>query len=206
MKYSTFGIAVFIAVGILAFIFWPKSFNVEDVKNYPPKSSTVVAFGDSLVEGVGSVDEGFVSDLENRLRIDIINEGISGNTTQQGLERIDDVLSYDPGVVILLLGGNDYLRKIDDSQTERNLSTIIKRLQDDGIVVILLGVRGGALKDNFKDMYKDLAKQYDTAFVSNVLAGLITNPELMYDSIHPNDSGYELIADRVEPILREVLR
>jgi lysophospholipase L1-like esterase len=199
-----FSILVLILV-ILFFIFNNSEIKVKESYNYPPKNNTVVAFGDSLVEGFGSTDGGFVSDLEKQIGIEIINEGVSGNTTDDGLERIVDVLRHNPGVVLLLLGGNDYLRREGEDQTRENLSQIIEILQDDGILVILLGVRVGVLKDNFKNMYKDLSKEYKTVLVSNVLEGLVGNSELMEDIIHPNDLGYKIIADRIEPILREVL-
>ncbi|MEX0934887.1 MAG: arylesterase [Candidatus Paceibacterota bacterium] len=174
----------------------------REVVNTPPKNDTIVAFGDSLVEGVGATPgHDFISLLERTLDREIINLGKSGDTTESALNRIDEVLSYNPGVVILLLGGNDYLRQMPQEETEENLREIIGTLQREGVVVLLLGVRGGVLSDNYASMYSRLSQEYGTAYVSNVLRGLITNPEYMSDSIHPNDRGYERIAERVLPVL-----
>lgn len=128
----------------------------------------------------------------------IVNLGVSGDTTAQGLARIDDVLSIDPGTVIVLLGGNDYLRKIPQQETFANLKTIVTKLQSHGIMVVLLGVRGGLLVDKFDRDFKKLAKETEAIFVPNVLDGLIGDTKYMSsDAIHPNNKGYEKIAERV---------
>ena len=96
------GFAILVLAPIAYFLFRDGS-----ITNYPPKNQTIVAFGDSLVEGVGATPgNDFVSLVERTLRVDIINKGKSGDTTAHGLARIDEVLVEDPGIVILLLGGN----------------------------------------------------------------------------------------------------
>jgi len=197
------GAVLLVVISVGAYLLWPQA----AIKNYPPDGTTIVAFGDSLVEGVGATDgNDFVSVLSREIGEPIINLGISGNTTEQGLARIDDVLSQDPKIVILLLGGNDYLRRIPQTTTRQNLATMIERIQAEGAVVVLLGVRGGILRDNFDAMYEELADTYDTAYVSDVLDGLFGNNAYMADGIHPNDAGYALIAERVanelEPLLK----
>lgn len=197
------GFAILILVPLAYFLFRGDG----AVVNYPPKNQIVVAFGDSLVEGVGANGGGgFVSIVSSRLGIDIVNKGKAGDTTEMGLARIDEVLAEDPGVVILLLGGNDALRRVPKETTFQNLSTMIERFQAAGAVVVLLGVRGGILGDGYKEEYDTLAKKYHTAYVSNVLDGLIGDARYMYDGIHPNDIGYQMVADRVVPVLARVLR
>lgn len=190
--------ASLIVIPILALILY-FVFKSPNIKNYPPKNSTIVAFGDSLVQGVGSTEgNDFVTLLSKKTGRPIVNLGVSGNTTAQGLERIDEVISKDPGTVIVLLGGNDYLRKIPQDQTFSNLRKIIATLQSKGIVVILLGVRGGLLVDKFNSDFEDLAKDTGVIFVSNVLDGLIGDSRYMSsDSIHPNDMGYQRIAEKI---------
>lgn len=189
-----------VIVGI--FIFLPET----TIKNYPSRGSTIVAFGDSLVEGYGaSPGNDFVSVLSQDISEPIINLGVSGNTTELGLSRIDAVLAKDPKIVILLLGGNDYLRRIPRETTEANLRTIIERIQAKGAMVVLLGVRGGVLLDGFDAMYENLADMYGTAYVPDVLDGLFENNQLMSDGIHPNDAGYKIIAGRVAKELRPLL-
>ncbi len=174
-------------------------FKSPNIKNYPPKNSTIVAFGDSLVLGVGSTESNdFVSLLSKKTGRPIVNLGVSGNTTAQGLERIDEVISKDPGTVIVVLGGNDYLRKLPQEETFNNLRKIITTLQSKGIMVVLLGVRGGLLVDKFNSDFKSLAKETGVVFVPNVLDGLIGDSRYMTsDGIHPNDLGYQKIAEKV---------
>ena len=178
-----------------------------DIKNYPPKDGPIVAFGDSLVQGVGAtIGNDLISLLSKKIGEPIVNLGISGNTTAQGLERVDEVLQKEPRVAIVLLGGNDYLRKVPISETFSNLRTIIERIQASGSIVLLLGVRGGLISDRFDSYYEDLAEETGSAYVSDVLSGLITDQRYMSDAIHPNDIGYARIAERVVPVLKEIMR
>ncbi len=193
-------------VGVALFFLYSGS---TPVTNYPSEGTTVVAFGDSLVEGVGATQKGgFVTLLSQKLTAekgsDIINLGMAGDTTESALARIDTVLATNPRVVIVLVGGNDYLRRTPQETTRKNLATIIEKIQSRGSVVILLGVRGGILKDNFSDMYESLSEEYGTAYVSDVLEGLMGKKEFMSDTTHPNDSGYARIAGRVYPVLLDV--
>ncbi len=181
--------------------------NKKDQPNInPPKNAKIVAFGDSLVRGMGSTaGNDFVSLLSRSIGAPIINEGKSGDTTVTAMTRLDEVIAHDPGTVIILLGGNDYLRKVPMETTFANLNTIIDRLKQNNTRVILLGVRGGLLKDLYDEDFAQLAKDQDVPYISNVLEDLIGNDSLMSDAIHPNDKGYAIIAERVLPVLREVL-
>lgn len=195
-----------VIAAVLLTLYLLKDGSQENVTNYPPDGSTIVAFGDSLVLGIGATEgNDFVSVLSRNMGMPIENLGVGGNTTAQGLDRINDVLERDPDIVLLLLGGNDYLRKIPKEMTLQNLESIIIRLHEVGSIVVLLGVRGGLFKDNLKGDFENLAKEHNTAYVPNVLAGLIGKPEFMSDTIHPNDKGYALIAAKIEPILEKLL-
>jgi acyl-CoA thioesterase-1 len=203
MNYKTWLIIIGIAIaGMLAWLF----FKPIHITNYPPGNDTILAFGDSLVQGVGaSPGHDFVTNLSNQIGHPIINMGVSGNTTADGLARINDVLEQKPGVVILLLGGNDYLKRIPQKETFSNLDKIITILQSNGAVVVLIGVRGGLLSDHFDGSFKDSAKRKGTLFVSNILDGLIGNQTLMFDQVHPNDAGYMKMAEKIYPVLKKAL-
>ncbi len=176
------------------------------IKNYPPKNNIVVAFGDSLVEGYGSTaGHDFVSLLSQKLNRQIINLGVSGNTTAEGLARIDTVLARDPGTVVVLFGGNDYLRNIPEAETFDNLRQIVSTLQSKGIFVVLLGVQGGIFNDHFQASFEKLAKETGAVYVPNVLLGLFGNPKYMFDAVHPNDLGYAKIADKVYGVIRNYI-
>jgi len=172
-----------------------------------PKNQTIVAFGDSLVQGVGSTEgNDFVSVTSRKLGVPIINKGRSGDTTESALERIGEVLALDPGVVIVVLGGNDYLRRVPKETTFKNLEEIIKKFKDNGTIVVLFGTRGGALRDTYEEDYARLAKKSKVIYIGNILRGLLGNKELMSDQIHPNDAGYARISGRLVPILSDIIR
>jgi acyl-CoA thioesterase-1 len=198
-----------ILVGVLivgaAFLFF---FATSDtVTNYPSAGTTIVAFGDSLVEGVGATSgNDFVSVLSRQLDEPIVNLGVRGDTTAAALARIDQVIEQDPKVVIVLLGGNDYLQRIPKEETFSNLNQIVTTIHDSGAVVVLLGVQGGLLSDGYKSEYESLAESLGTAYVPNVLDGLFGKADLMSDTVHPNDAGYQIIADKVESVVSELVQ
>jgi acyl-CoA thioesterase-1 len=165
----------------------------------------IIAFGDSLVEGYGAPRGGdFVSKLSISLGVPIQNYGRSGDTTADGIARVKEVEGRGD-IAILLLGGNDALKKVPVSQTKENLATLIKRLQADGKThVILVGVLGGFPSDPYAPMFRELAKEYQVTYVPNILSGLIANTKYMSDQVHPNEAGYEKIAERLAPILNTV--
>ncbi len=178
------------------------------IKNYPSSGTDIVAFGDSLIAGVGATSDNtnLVGVLSRRLGKPIVNLGVSGNTTANGLKRLSELDKYKPKVVMLLLGGNDYLQKVPIDTTFSNLEKIIKDIQSRGAVVLLLGVRGGIINDKFDERFEELAEKTGSAYVSNVLDGLITKNEYMADAIHPNDTGYAKIAARVYPVLQGIVK
>jgi acyl-CoA thioesterase-1 len=173
----------------------------------PTHGTTVVAFGDSLVAGRGASDgQDFVTVLSQRTGIPIVNAGRSGDTTGRALARLQtDVLAYDPRIVIVLLGGNDFLRRVPVDQAFDNLGTIVERIRSRGSAVILVGVSVGLLSDPYAARYEALARRTASGLVPGILDGIIGHSSLMADTIHPNDRGYAIVADRVEPMLRELL-
>jgi len=209
MNNGTRLVILILVVSIAVFLMLPLFSQTSDIKNYPSKGTGVIAFGDSLVVGVGSAQKGgFVSKLSNYIGEPIKNYGRSGDTTTDALMRVNGVLKDDPNpkVVLVLLGGNDYLQKIPEEKTFQNLGLIITTFQNQGAVVVLLGVRGGVLRDGREEKFKKLAEDYQTAYVPDVLDGLFGNGEFMSDAIHPNDKGYEKISKKVYPVVTEVIQ
>jgi acyl-CoA thioesterase I len=174
------------------------------VTNYPPPNPSIVAFGDSLVFGQGATEgNDFVSVLSRLVGRPIENLGVSGNTTGDGLTRVREVTNRNPGIAIILLGGNDTLRRVPPETTERNLGGIVETVSEGGAVVILVGVRGGILGTNREEMYERIAKQYGAVYVSDILEDILLDPSRMSDGIHPNDAGYAHIAERLYTVFRE---
>jgi lysophospholipase L1-like esterase len=173
----------------------------------PTAGHTIVAFGDSLVEGRGASEgQDFVSLLARRIGRPIINAGRSGDTTAAALARLDaDVLAREPRVVIVLLGGNDFLRRVPVEVTFGNLARIVERIRARGAAVLLVGVAVGLFSDPYGDEYARIARAASAGLVPDVLDGIFGDAALMADSIHPNDRGYVIVADRVEPALRALL-
>ena len=174
----------------------------------PPQSGTqVIAFGDSLVKGKGaSPGKDWVSLLSKQLGVTILNKGRNGETTRLALARLDgDVLQEDPRVVIVCLGGNDALRRWPREETFQNLTRIIGRIQETGAAVVLVGIRGGLLIDPYDEAFEALARKNRTYFVPDIMEGILGNAAWLADTVHPNDLGYQHIAERLAPILRNVL-
>jgi lysophospholipase L1-like esterase len=198
-KYGLIGMVL--ALVVVAWVVFPGK--APQITNYPPKNQKNVAFGDSLVFGYGATTgKDFVSVLAGKLDRTIVNLGKSGDTTTDGLARVDVVKKEDPGVVILLLGGNDYLRRVNEETTKQNLVTLVETFERNGAVVVLLGVRGGVLIDGREEMYRTIAEEHGAVYVEDVLSGIFGNSELMFDGIHPNDVGYARIANRLYEIFQ----
>lgn len=194
MKYA---IGIGIVALFLAVLFFLRGDHVE---GYPPRGGTsVVAFGDSLIEGVGATPgNDLVSRLARDLGVPIVNAGKSGDTTAMARARFErDVLAHDPRAVLILLGGNDFLKRVPREETFNNLRAMIQELHDQGVFVVLLGVRGGLVGDRYESDFDVLAKETGVLYVPNVLDGILGEPSLLADAIHPNDAGYARIAERV---------
>jgi acyl-CoA thioesterase I len=198
---------LFLFIGILSSALYMLFTTQTTVSDFPRKEGPIVAFGDSLMQGVGATDGNtFVDILSQRIGEDIINLGVSGNTTVDALMRIRELEEYNPRLVIILLGGNDALRNISPDDTFQNLSLLIETLHKKNAAVLLLGITGGiSYGQTYEREFEALAERYKVAFVPNVLHGLIGRPEFMSDAIHPNDAGYTRIADKIEPELQYLL-
>ncbi len=195
MKVAIAFFITLIAVFTIVFVLYENDYKIT---NYPPSSGPIVAFGDSLVYGVGAErQEGFVGPLSQKLGKDIANLGVPGDTTHDGLTRLSDVTSRNPSVVFVLLGGNDRLKQYSQEETILNLREIITILQSKGAMVVLLGVKGNFFSKRFDSELEALARETGAVFVPDVLDGIFGNADLMFDSIHPNERGYRMIAEKV---------
>ena len=202
-KHLFIGLLAIVAV-VAGYFAW--QWRPYQIANLDSQGTTVVAFGDSLVHGVGSRNQGdFISLLSAKIGEPIINLGKSGDTTASALERLDAIFQHNPKIVIVLLGGNDFLRRIPMETTFQNLDRIVRTIQSHGAAVLLLGVRGGLLYDSYDSRFASFARERHAAFVPNVLDGLLGNDSLMSDTIHPNNDGYIRIADKVYPVLKDML-
>ncbi len=201
------GALLIVIAGLLVYYFRPTP-SPSYITNYPSSGTDIIAFGDSLVVGAGSTPgHDFVSDLSADINEPIVNLGEDGDTTAQALARINVLSAYHPKVVILLVGGDDYLDKDNMTQAFVNLGEIIQNIQSRGAVVLLVGERISPTVGNFDGQFVQLVATYHTAYVPGVLDGVFNNPQYMSsDGIHPNDAGYAIIASRILPVLKEVMQ
>lgn len=181
------------------------------------RERVIVAFGNSLTAGLGlPADEAYPAILEKRLRLNhypyrVINAGVSGDTTAGGLRRINWVLRNQPDLVILELGANDGLRGLDVDEAEKNLSKIIERLQEEGVEVVLAGMKiplnyGKAYTEAFEQIYRNLAARYQITLIPFFLEGVAARPLLnQADGIHPTAKGYQIIVEQIWDILEPLL-
>lgn len=189
------------AVALILVLLGGAAFSIEAHGNHP----TVVALGDSLTIGVNS-DESYVDILSDWSDVNIINEGVSGDTTQEALDRLQsDVLSRNPDVVLVFLGGNDILQNIPKETTFSNLSLIVERIQNSGAEVILLGLHNRVFRFDYETGYENVADNTSARYVPNVLEDILGDGDLMADAVHPNKEGHRIIADRIWPEFQEAL-
>jgi len=178
----------------------------------------VVALGDSLTAGLGvAADEAFPARLQARLRAEgydyrVVNAGVSGDTTAGGLRRVDWALHAHPDVVIVALGANDGLRGQSPQAIRANLEEIVARLQASGARVLLVGMRlppnyGAEYTKEFEAVFPAVARRAKIALMPFLLDGVAADPRLnQADGIHPTAAGQQMIADRLWPYLRPLLR
>ncbi len=170
-----------------------------------PHNATILAYGDSLTYGKGVEEEqsypSVLADLSSR---EVINAGISGETTKQGLARLASVLEEnEPHLMILLEGGNDILRNQNLSQTKQNLASMIEMAQSQGVQVLLIGVPEKKLFSNSAKIFPELAEQYELVFEGKLIASLLRSPEYKSDSVHFNKLGYEKLAQSIYQLLQD---
>lgn len=189
----------------------------ETLREKAADPKKLMVFGDSLVAGYGiAITDSFPAQLEKKLQADgrnikVINAGVSGDTTSAGVTRLDWSLSQKPDYVIVVLGGNDMLRQIDQKVTRDNLDKIIKALRRRDIPVLLAGMRSyrnlSAISGgDIATVYEDIAKSNDVLLYPFFLEGVaLEAPYNLDDGIHPNPAGIAKIVDNIYPSVMKLL-
>ncbi len=182
-----------------------------------PERPKIVALGDSLTAGFGlALDEAYPAVLQERLdergyQFEVVNAGVSGDTTAGGLRRLDWVLEGDVRILILALGGNDGLRGLPVAEMKRNLASMIERAQSRGIAVLLTSMEappnlGASYTAEFRQVFRELEKEYDVASLPFLLQDVAGERALNQpDGIHPNSEGARVIANNVWTILEPIV-
>lgn len=195
----------------------PKAATAAPATAAPAKKEAaykVAVLGDSITAGLGlPLDQAFPAVVEKTLKaegIDIAvhNNGVSGDTSSGGAQRVDWVLKQQPNVLVVELGGNDLLRGQPVPLTKEKLSAIVKAGKDSGATVVLLGITapgsvGPEHKATFDAIYPDLAREHGAKLVPGFLDGLMGKPELLQaDGLHPTAEGHRQLAKALTPVLR----
>ncbi len=178
----------------------------------------IMLYGDSLMAGYGlSQNENLSSALSSMFnvgesKVQIINASVSGNTSSNGLARLDWSLADKPDIVILCLGANDMLRGIDPELTKQNLNKMIEKMLQNGTKVILAGMRspdsmGKNYQQKFDLIYKELAEEHDVIFMPFLLEGVALERDyLQNDYKHPNTLGVSIMASNLYPYILQSMR
>jgi len=177
----------------------------------------IMLYGDSLMAGYGLLQKNnLASELSREIKangsmISIINASISGNTSKNGLSRVDWSLGDKPNIVILCLGANDMLRGLDPSLTKNNLDLIINKFINNNALVILAGMQspesmGPKYKSEFDEIYPGLSKQYNLIFMPFLLEGIALEKDLLQaDYQHPNAEGIKVMAKNLSPYIFQAI-
>lgn len=168
-----------------------------------PPDGVILAFGDSLTVGVGATrDNSYPSVLARLSGLQVINSGVSGETTRYGLDRLKTELAEArPDLLILAEGGNDILRNQDPDEIKANLSAMIELANQDGIPVVLLGIPEKKLFSDSAPLYRELAEEHQLVFDGELVADLLRTPSLKSDQIHLNAAGYRQMAEAIHELL-----
>jgi len=180
---------------------------------------TILALGDSLTEGLGvASDANYPAQLQSALHqkgyknIQVINSGLSGETSTGMINRLDWVAQTHPDITILTIGANDAIRGIDVAIVDKNIRTAIARLQNDGSVIVLGGMQiydnlGSDYVNAFSKMYPKIAKDTGSALIPFFLEGVAADRKLnQADAIHPTAEGYKIVVNsNILPVLLPVI-
>lgn len=165
----------------------------------------IVAFGDSLTAGKGVAAEfAYPTVLEELTGFTVINAGISGETTDEGLQRLPEVLDTEnPALLILFEGGNDILRNQDLTNTKANLDQMIGIAKQRNIQVALVGLPRKQLFSSTAEFYTELAEEHELPIESKIVASLLRKPAMKSDSVHFNEQGYRELAKAIAAMLTD---
>lgn len=189
------------------------------------ESIRLAALGDSLTQGYGLAQgEGLVPQLQAWLveqghDVEVLNAGVSGDTTAGGLSRLDWTLADNPDAMMVVLGGNDLLRGIDPANSRANLEDILARLQAERVPALLVGMPapgnyGPEFQMAFEAMYPELAEEYGAMLYPDLLQPITEKQEagmryidlMQDDHIHPNAEGVALIVEGLGPVVSQFLQ
>lgn len=168
-------------------------------------NAVILAFGDSLTFGTGAATaESYPAVLERLVGRRVVNAGIPGEVTGEGLSRLPAVLEREkPALLILCHGGNDLLRRLNRQQVAGNLRTMIRLAREKGVAVILVAVPSPGLALSPPPFYREIAAEMGIILEDKVLATVLSDASLRSDYIHPNAAGYRRLSESIASLLKK---
>jgi len=168
-------------------------------------SAVVLAFGDSLTFGTGAGrDESYPAVLERSIGRKVVNAGVPGETSAEGLERLERVLEETkPRLVILCHAGNDFLRRLDERAAADNVRAMVRMARARGIGVVLLATPKPGLPPSVPSFYSEIASSERVPFEEDSIRGVLFDNRLKSDMVHPNAAGYAQIAAAVQKVMKK---
>ncbi len=168
-----------------------------------PVGSTVLAFGDSLTAGYGADPaQSYPDILQNLAVLNVINAGVSGELSAEGLRRLPSLLTqHRPNLVILCHGGNDLLRSTGRGSAKNNVTQMIDLIKASGAEVLLLGVPQPGIFLSTAEFYDEIAEETAVAYIPDLMKQVLSDAALKSDPAHPNAAGYTVIATEVHDFL-----
>ena len=170
-----------------------------------PPEAVVLAFGDSLTFGTGANEaSSYPSQLERLIGRRVVRAGVPGEVSSAGLARLPQLLEeHHPELVILIHGGNDFLRRLAKNQAAGNLRAMVKLARDKGIAVVIVGVPEPGLLVSTVGFYADIAEELHLPYEGGILSTVLRNNALKSDLVHPNAEGYRKVAEALAQLLKE---
>lgn len=170
-----------------------------------PQDAVILAFGDSLTYGTGATeDTSYPAVLQNLLGRTVIRSGVPGETTANSLERLPEVLDEEnPKLMILCIGGNDFLRRMSEQQAADNIRAMIRLAKEKGVDVVLVGVPKFGLTVAPPELYQDIAWEFHIPYEGQAMHEILLSRDLKADSVHPNAKGYRVFAEKVAELLKK---
>lgn len=170
-----------------------------------PPDAVILAFGDSLTYGTGaSAAESYPAVLQSLIGRTVIRDGIPGEATAESLERLPASLDeHQPQLMILCIGGNDFLRQLGEQQAADNIRAMLRLAKARGVGVVLVGVPKFGLTLSPPKFYQALAEEFQLPYEGEAIHGILFSRDLKSDEIHPNAQGYRLLAGKLAELLHK---
>jgi len=170
----------------------------KEVKNIGSVGKNIICYGDSITFGYGvKPGEDYPTHLAKLVNRPVINSGVDGDTSTQGLARIKtDVLDKQPYLVLIEFTGNDFIKNVPLPTTIQNIKEMIRQIQEAGAITAIVDISAGLFLLDYRIQLSKLARETQSIFIPATLSEIITNPSMKSDFMHPNAAGYKIVAQR----------